>query len=121
MMAAIDKIYANKEQHDRFKSWCEKELPEAVKYFHWDDRWEQQAIALFPEEIDFQLIIDCPILFVRDQLASQYSLDYIPDNAFYEQVKFDAFKTFMHGFMWGILFMSVWLMVKYAEAWINNP
>lgn len=45
-MASIDKIYALKEQRQEFLLWCEKNKPEAARYFYewyspdWDDGLE---------------------------------------------------------------------------------
>ena len=75
-MAAIDKIYGTKVQHDEFRAWCEQHKPEALKHFYrwdWDDDGEH-PITNFPESLDMWLLLYCPLEFVRHRLYEQHGI-----------------------------------------------
>lgn len=79
-MAAIDKIYAKKEQREELYAWCEVNKPEALRYFYdwyspeWDDGLEH-PITNFPEEIDMWLITNCPLSWVVAYIKDQYGIE----------------------------------------------
>lgn len=78
-MAAIDKIYGTKEEHDEFKLWAETNKPNILKYFYtWEGEWliddYQHPITNFPVAIDEWLLENCPIEWVIIQIKEQYSL-----------------------------------------------
>ena len=76
-MAAIDKIYGTKAQHDEFRTWCAANKPEALRFFYdwsgWDDGGVH-PITNFPETMDSWLWVNCPIEFVRQELKEQYGV-----------------------------------------------
>lgn len=75
-MAAIDKLYGTKAQHDTFREWCAALKPEALEFFYdwmWDDDGVH-PITNFPDEIDFWLWVNCPLEFVTDRIREQYGL-----------------------------------------------
>lgn len=79
-MAAIDKIYAKKEQYLEFRTWCEKNKPEALGYFYdWPDSEEwndgrNHPITNFPEWLDMWLLDNCPIGWVVEYIKDQYGM-----------------------------------------------
>ena len=75
-MAAIDKIYATKEQRDSFYEWCQVNCPQALPFFY-EWQWEDDGvypITNFPEHIDMWLLAHCPLEFVQARLQYQYEL-----------------------------------------------
>jgi len=78
-MAAIDKIYGLKSERDEFYAWCEKNKPEALRYFYewyspdWDDGLEHPLTNL-PERIDMWLLKNCPIQWVVNRIKAQYGM-----------------------------------------------
>ena len=76
-MAAIDKIYATKEQHDTFRQWCADNCPEALPHFYvwqWNDGGVH-PITNFPEIIDMWLFCNCPLDFVVERIRDQYEIE----------------------------------------------
>ena len=74
-MAAIDKIYATRAQHDEFRAWCAVNKPEALTFFYdwmWDDGGVH-PITNFPVSMDDWMAINCPIAFVRERIGEQYN------------------------------------------------
>jgi hypothetical protein len=77
-MAAIDKIYANKNQYDEFYLWCKQNKPEALDYFYkWPNEWDDgqdHPITNFPEWIDKWMLENCPLSWVIEKIKDQYNL-----------------------------------------------
>lgn len=74
-MAAIDKIYATKEQRDEFYAWCEKHKPDALPYFYawtYPDDGLTHEITNFSEPIDMWMLVYCDIRWVTDFIKDQY-------------------------------------------------
>lgn len=73
-MAAIDKIYGTREQHDEFRIWAEKNNPDILKYLYpkEDQEGECIVIANLPEEIDKWLWENCNFDFIIERLEEQY-------------------------------------------------
>lgn len=81
-MAAIDKIYGTKTQHDEFYAWCEEHYPPALPYFYeWPAAWNDPRstrlypITNFPERVDRWLLKNCPLPWVVAAIRWQYGLD----------------------------------------------
>jgi hypothetical protein len=79
-MAAIDKIYGTKEQHDEFYAWAKENNPLLLDYFYtWDGEWlydgREHPITNFPEFADVWVYHNCPITWVVDYIRDQYNGD----------------------------------------------
>ena len=76
-MAAIDKIYGTKDQHDELLGFISQNNPEALRYLYiWDGEWytdgENHPISCFPESIDRWLLKNCKIDWVVAYIKDQY-------------------------------------------------
>ena len=81
-MAAIDKIYGTKKEHDEFKLWAEINSPNILKYFYtWEGEWlsdeKYHPITNFPVKVDEWLFENCSLGWVVARIREQYS---IPDD-----------------------------------------
>ncbi len=80
-MAAIDKIYANYNQHAEFYEWVRVNRPDALKYMAPVDYFdhlnhdEMRPVSLFPEEVDMWLLGNCPLEWVVARIRRQYDMD----------------------------------------------
>lgn len=83
-MAAIDKIYANREDYFTFQNWCKQHRPDALRYFYpcEIDDFPDDATILpatnFTEELDMWLLDNCPLDFVIERIRFQYNLPSTP-------------------------------------------
>lgn len=76
-MAAIDKLYGNRQEFYELKAWCTQHIPNALAYFYeWDEKHETQALTNFPQYIDLFLLNNCPIQWATDQIRNQYDLEH---------------------------------------------
>lgn len=78
-MAAIDKIYGTKEEHDEFRLWVKANKPSILKYFYaWEGEWltddKHHPITNFPTNIDEWLLENCPLKWVTVRIGEQYSI-----------------------------------------------
>ena len=78
-MAAVDKIYGNKEEYYTLWNWCKKRNKEALGYFYdwdWDcEDWDGiHPLTNFPESIDMWLLENCDLDWVVDRIKNQYGL-----------------------------------------------
>lgn len=79
-MAAIDKIYGTKEQHDEFRVWAEQNKLNILNYFYsweWhDERHDEKEhpITNFPTDVDEWLLENCPLEWVTARIRDQYSI-----------------------------------------------
>lgn len=95
-MAAIDKLYGTREQYFTLKEWLEGELLEyneheglythdikciktalrkfLVKGTYFSSPVDILAIASFPDHVDYWLLFNCPLKFVRERIIEQYNL-----------------------------------------------
>ncbi len=78
-MAAIDKIYGNKQQMQEFRNWCEENNSEALEYFYmWNPEQlkdsQNHCITNFPKRIDEWMLNNCPIKWVTDYIKEQYGI-----------------------------------------------
>ena len=75
-MAGIDKIYGTTPQWDEFHAWCSANRPGIVRYFYPRDgyRDEIRPITNFPERVDQDLLVSCPIAWVVDRIKEQYRI-----------------------------------------------
>lgn len=81
-MAAIDKIYGNREQYLEFKEWCEKQPPITDKYgktvslmryvYKHSDNWNGGVIFCGPYYLDAYLIRNCPLDYIQEELMVNY-------------------------------------------------
>lgn len=79
-MAAIDKIYATRQQRDELYEWCAKNYQAALQYFYdrdpeeWTDDKKELSITNFPTKVDMNLLEYCPIPWVVEKIKKQYGL-----------------------------------------------
>jgi hypothetical protein len=77
-MAAIDKIYATKEQYEEFYAWCKRNKPEALIFFYdWLEEWddgEKHPITIFPVQVDKWMLKNCPLKWVTDYIKFQHGI-----------------------------------------------
>ena len=83
-MSAIDKIFGTVKQYDELHTWVRNNYPDELISFNWSARAKEgrgeksfskgASIALFTEDFDCILIVECPFQWVREQLVAQYSI-----------------------------------------------
>lgn len=82
-MAAIDKIYGNKKQHEEFYNWCKENCPPALRWFYYTpdevekfpiDDEDEVVVANFPKEVDHFMLYNCDIDWVTERIWDQYGL-----------------------------------------------
>lgn len=76
-MAAIDKLYGNKDQYMEFSAWCKANKPALLTRFYvYDDEMDMPsevfAVANFSEKDDAWLLANCPLEWVKKQIRAQY-------------------------------------------------
>lgn len=74
-MAAIDKLYATRDQYVELLRWLSEHndmMAQCLRPWRENDNEQTRAIALFTREQDAWLLVKCPITWVTDQIKEQY-------------------------------------------------
>ena len=73
-MAAIEKIWANRDQYYELVSWLELNNPECLNFVASEFISPDRSVALFPEYVDMWLLDNCPLNWLTEQIKTQYGL-----------------------------------------------
>lgn len=75
-MAAVEKLFGTIEEYNIFYTWCDENIPLALKYFTLRKYVELgHSMCLLPESIDMVLLEFCPLGFITDQIKFQYDIE----------------------------------------------
>jgi len=79
-MAAVDKLYGNREEYDELKYWCKKHNPDLLgSFYEWDETDTRGAMTNFSIEEDIYLLKNYPDKNIKDKIKDCYDCKDISD------------------------------------------